>query len=90
MEEVECATTPSWSEQFGAKVRYSAISISGQAATIIGGLVPLVATAAVDAAGDAWPVAAIGCSAGVLATVALLVLGRETHPVRTPSMTGVS
>lgn len=83
--------TPAYfSEQFGAKVRYSAISISGQAATIIGGLVPLVSTAAVDAAGGAWPVAAIGCGAGVLATLALLVFGRETHTVRQTQALGTS
>lgn len=59
-------------EQFPAEVRYTGMSIGSQAATIIGGLVPLFATAMFPVAGT-WPVSAlvIGCS--VLTLLAALL-----------------
>lgn len=67
-----------FSEVFPARVRYSGISLSGQAATVIGGLVPLVATAAVSAAaGATWPVALIGVVGASAAALALWAIGSE-------------
>jgi metabolite-proton symporter len=78
------ATQPAlFSELFGAKVRYSGISIGYQfSAMIAGGLAPFVATALVAWAGGAtWPVSLYWMAVGLI-TFGTTLLCRETAPGR--------
>lgn len=58
-------------EQFPPEVRYTGISVGGQAATIIGGLVPLYSTALFPVAGT-WPVSALVVGCSVLTLISIL------------------
>ncbi|ART67331.1 MFS transporter [Mycobacterium dioxanotrophicus] len=72
--------TPAYfTQQFPANIRYSAISVSGQAATVVGGIVPPAATALVSWSGGPWPVAAIGTVGAAVALIALVTLGKDRH-----------
>jgi metabolite-proton symporter len=76
------ATQPAFfSELFGARVRYSGISIGYQfSAMIAGGLAPFVATGLVAWAGGAtWPVSLYWAAVGVITFVTTLFC-RETAP----------
>lgn len=62
-----------FSELFPTHLRYTGISLGSQAATIIGGFVPLFATAVVAASGT-WPVSVLIVVSELLAIWALLVV----------------
>lgn len=83
-------------ELFPAGVRYSGISLGGQAATIIGGLAPIVSTAAVAATGNRpWPVAAMVAALALTSLLALLSVRKlpqyveRTTPLDTPTVATV-
>jgi MHS family shikimate/dehydroshikimate transporter-like MFS transporter len=55
-----------FSELFPTQIRYSGMSLGAQAATIIGGLTPIYATAIVPAVGSTWPVSVFAIFWGLL------------------------
>lgn len=59
-------------EQFPPEVRYTGMSVGCQAATIIGGLVPLFATAVFPIAGT-WPVSALVVACSLLTILSALL-----------------
>jgi MFS family permease len=73
------ATQPAFfSELFGARVRYSGVSLGYQlAAVFAGGLAPFIATALFAAAGSYWPVALQIVVVGLISLVSV-VLATET------------
>ena len=64
-----------FTEQFPEQLRYTGISLGSQAATIVGGLVPLFATAVLPQYGT-WPISVLVLVCVVLALGALLALNR--------------
>jgi VIT1/CCC1 family predicted Fe2+/Mn2+ transporter len=60
-----------FSEYFPTNVRYTGISLGSQLATIIGGFVPMFATAVLPRAGT-WPVSVLVVVCELLALAALL------------------
>jgi MFS family permease len=65
-------------EYFPAHVAYTGISIGSQAATIIGGLVPFVATGLVARQGT-WPVSLLVICTSILAAIALIWMPPQGH-----------
>lgn len=65
-----------FTEQFPEQLRYTGISLGSQAATIIGGLVPLFATAVLPQYGT-WPISALVFVCALLALYALYALNRR-------------
>ena len=65
-----------FTELFPAELRYTGISLGSQAATIIGGLVPLFATAVLPQYGT-WPISALVFVCAVLALAAVFALSRQ-------------
>jgi MFS transporter, MHS family, shikimate and dehydroshikimate transport protein len=65
-----------FTEVFPEQLRYTGISLGSQAATIIGGLVPLFATAVVQKYGT-WPISALVFVCVTLSLIGLLALGRR-------------
>jgi MFS transporter, MHS family, shikimate and dehydroshikimate transport protein len=68
-----------FAELFPPQLRYTGISIGSQAATIIGGFVPLFATAVVAKIGT-WPVSTLIVVCELLAIIALFVLRPRATP----------
>lgn len=73
-----------FAQQFPTSVRYSGMSLSAQAATIGGGLVPIVLTIAVKEMHSIWPIATVagGCA---LVGLLLLPLARTPRGAHSPS-----
>lgn len=69
-------------EFFPTHLRYTGISLGNQAATIIGGFVPLFATAVVARAGT-WPVSVLIIVCEMLALIALLPMNKEKNRAKT-------
>lgn len=67
-----------FTQAFPEQLRYTGISLGSQAATIIGGLVPLFATAVVQKYGT-WPISALVFVCVTLSLIGLLALGRREH-----------
>lgn len=65
-----------FSENFPGQLRYTGISFGSQASTIIGGMVPMFATAVVPVAGT-WPVSVLLIVCEVLGIVAVISLRRS-------------
>lgn len=74
-----------FAELFPAQLRYTGISIGSQAATIIGGFVPLFATAVVAKVGT-WPVSTLILVCELLAIIALYALRPRAQQERTREM----
>ncbi|MDP9968980.1 MFS family permease [Variovorax paradoxus] len=64
-----------FAEQFPEQLRYTGISLGSQAATIVGGLVPLFATAVLPVY-DTWPISVLVLVCSVLGLGAMLALNR--------------
>ena len=69
-----------FAELFPTQIRYSGMSVGAQAATIIGGLTPLYATAVVPAVGGTWPVSLFAVFVGLLGAL-VVYKTRETFRV---------
>lgn len=64
-----------FTEAFPEQLRYTGISLGSQAATIIGGLVPLFSTAVLPQYGT-WPISMLVFVSAILAIIGLVALGR--------------
>lgn len=74
-----------FAEYFPTSLRFTGISLGSQAATIIGGFVPLFATVAVNRAGT-WPVSLLIIVCEVLALIALLGMKSSWVPGDVPEL----
>ncbi|ABG99874.1 metabolite transporter, MFS superfamily protein (plasmid) [Rhodococcus jostii RHA1] len=76
-----------FAELFPTQVRYSGLSLGAQGSTILGGMVPMFATAVVPIAGT-WPVAALGAGCALVTAVLVYVthetLGTDLSHVEDP------
>ena len=74
-------STAAFAEQFDARFRYSGVAGGRELGAIIGGLVPLVATALLRATHSGWPEALLLAGMCVVSLVSV-ILGPETFERR--------
>lgn len=73
-----------FADSFPIQLRYTGVSLAGQASTIVGGLIPLFLTAVLAGMGGAtWPVAATTAACALFGLVVTLALSRA--PQRPPA-----
>lgn len=75
------------SEQFPTEVRYTGMSIGSQAATIIGGLVPLFATATLSTLGT-WPVSVLVIACSLITILSCFLLEKTIKKTAVLQMSG--
>lgn len=78
-----------FADSFPIQLRYTGVSLAGQASTIVGGLIPLFLTAVLAGMGGAtWPVAVTTSACALFGLVVMVALSRA--PRRTAAGPGVT